>query len=156
MSAETHTHHKPEPSAVRLGVVAAAACGTLLLLAIAIGGLYAIYQASIPVKTMPGPQNFPQPRVDTRQVEELHRIIGEQRQRLETWRWANDQHTLVQIPIERAMQLLAQKGTDAYAPLVPPQAALSSPKAAAQQAVTPHQTGSADVFKNAPAQENVQ
>jgi hypothetical protein len=60
----------------------------------------------------------------------------EQTKRLQAWGWADDRHTLVQIPIERAMKLLVAKGKDAYAPLISAQPALSSPTAAAQNAVT--------------------
>jgi hypothetical protein len=113
------------------------AFSALVLLAVAIGGLTAIYNAVVRVKTQPAPAVFPQPRVDTHQTEDLHRILNAQRQKLEAWGWANDQHTLAQVPIERAMQLLATKGGSAYDPLLPPQPALSSPTSAAQRAVTP-------------------
>jgi hypothetical protein len=66
----------------------------------------------------------------------LHRLRTEQNDRLETWDWANDQHTLVRISIGRAMKILVQKGGDAYAPLSP-DTALNGPSAAAQNATTP-------------------
>ena len=90
-----------------------------------------IYQRSVPIKDLPPPQTFPQPRVTTSQAEvaERERLASEQKQRLDTWRWADAEHTLVQIPIDRAMQLLAQRGNDAWAPLLPAEPALSSPTA---------------------------
>ena len=45
----------------------------------------------------------------------------------------------MQIPIERAMELLAGKGMEAYAPLAPAEA-LSAPTAGAQRAITPAPT----------------
>ncbi len=139
MSAEEHIQYVPESSAVELRVVLWSAFAALILLAASIGGLYAIYDYAVPVKTMPLPQPFPQPRVVTHaaDVAELHRLADEQNERLKTWGWANDQHTLVQIPIDRAMQLLVQKGGNAWAPLLPPQPALSSPTAGAENAMTP-------------------
>lgn len=107
--------------------------------ALAIGFLYEIYQHSVPIKDLPSPQTFAEPRVTTSQAEvsERDRLASEQRRRLDTWRWANAEHTLVQIPIDRAMQLLAQRGNDAWAPLLPsPTPALSSPTAGAQNATT--------------------
>jgi hypothetical protein len=137
MPAEEHIQYVPESSAVALRGVAWSAAGALVLLAAVIGSLYAIYQVAVPIKTVPAPQEFSQPRVDTQEVEERHRIMAAQTKKLETWRWVNDQHTLIQIPIERAMQLLVEKGGDGYAPLLPPQPALSSPMAGAQRTITP-------------------
>lgn len=137
MSAEEHLRYVPEPPAVSMTFVGWSAFSALVLLAVAIGGLTAVYNAVVRVKTQPAPAEFPQPRVDTHQIEELHRILDAQRHKLQAWGWANDQHNLVQVPIERAMQLLATKGGSAYDPLLPPQPALSSPTSAAQRAVTP-------------------
>jgi hypothetical protein len=142
-----HIDYVPESPNVRMTPVGWSAFGTLLLLLIAIGGLYGIYHALIPTRTLPAPQGFPQPRVDTRESEELQRLSNAQNAKLESWRWSDSQHALVQVPIERAMQLLAGKGADAYEPLLSPQAALSPPTAAAeratiQQAETPAGRGS--------------
>jgi hypothetical protein len=121
MSAEEHIHYVPESPAVDSKAVLLCALGTLILLAGAIAGFHEVYQRGVPVKDVPAPQAFPQPRVVTSQaeVEERRGLTATQQERLETWRWANSQHTVAQIPIERAMQLLAQKGTEAYEPLLP-------------------------------------
>jgi hypothetical protein len=140
MSGEEHVRDDPEPSAISMTFVGWSAFGAILLLGLAIGGLSAIYSAVVANKTVPAPETFAQPLVDTHDAEELQRILGAQTKRLETWSWAGDQHALVQVPIERAMQMLATKGADAYAPLLPPQPALSSPNSAAQRAVTPGET----------------
>ncbi len=139
MPAEEHIRYVPESANVETRVVLWAAIGTLLLLFGAIGGLYAVYDYGVPVRTVPLPKEFPQPRVvtDEADIAELHRLAAAQSQRLNTWRWANDQRTLVQIPIDRAMQLLVQKAGDAYAPLLPPQDWATSPTAGAQNAITP-------------------
>jgi hypothetical protein len=122
MSAEEHIHYVPESPAVDGKAVLLCALGGLILLAGAIAGFHEVYQRGVPVKDVPAPQAFPQPRVVTShaEVDERRRLTAAQQERLETWRWANDQHTLAQIPIERAMQLLAQKGAAAYDPLLPP------------------------------------
>jgi hypothetical protein len=139
MPAEEHLRYIPESSAVDLRSVVWPALGVLALLAIAVGGLYAVYDFSVPVKTVPLPQTFAVPRVTTHESEvaELRRLTAEQGHRLNTWRWGNDQHTLVEVPIDRAMQLLVQKGDNAWTPLLPPQPALASPTASAERAVTP-------------------
>src|ERR1700761_5629097 len=101
MSAEENIHYVPEPAAVELRVVVWAAIASLLLLGGSIASFYQVYQRDVTVKTMPSPQDFPQPQVDTHvmEVEQLHRLATEQNERLKTWRWANDQHTQIQIPI---------------------------------------------------------
>ena len=161
MPAEEHLRYVPESSAVDLRGVTWPALAVLILLGGAIGGLYALYDFGVPVKTVPQPQTFPAPRVSTHESElaELRRLATEQKERLNAWRWADDQHTRVQVPIERAMKLLVNKGGDAWSPLLPPQPALSSPAAAAQRALTPENTSqnaapplAAESQKN-PAQE---
>lgn len=145
MPAEEHIRYVPESPAVDHRIVILAAIASLLLVAFAIGVLYAAYQRSVPIKTVPAPQAFSQPRVVPAQAEaaERTRLASEQKRRLETWQWANPEHTLVQIPIERAMQILAQRGTGAWAPLPLPQTALSSPTSAAQNATTSTPAGTA-------------
>jgi hypothetical protein len=139
MPIEEHIPYVPEPAGVDTPVVLWCALGALFLVFGAIGGLYAVYDYDVPIKTVPLPKEFPQPRVVAGEADtaELHRLAAAQSRRLDTWRWANGGHTLVQIPIERAMKLLVQKGGDAYAPLSTPQGALNSPTAGAQNAITP-------------------
>lgn len=140
---EHHIQYVPEPPSVRLTFVGWTACAALLLVFLAIFGGYGVYRAAVSPRPLPGPQAFPQPRVDTSDRAELHRIRDAQNATLNAWRWADDQHSLVQIPIERAMQLLAAKGANALDPLLPAQAALSPPTAAAEQATIQHQGASA-------------
>jgi len=139
MSVEEHIELPPESPAVDVRYVVSGAVGGLVLLFGTIAVLHAIYQHEVPIKTVPLPQRFPQPQVVTRQadIKERQKLAAEQNQRLQTWRWADDHHTLVQIPIDRAMQLLVQKGAGAYAPFLPPQPARSSPSAGGQKATSP-------------------
>lgn len=138
MPAEEHIQYVPEPPAVATGIVVWCAVGALVLLAGAIGGFTALYDHAVPVKTVPQPEELPQPRVVTSSSDaaQLRRLRTEQKKSLETWGWANDQHTLVRIPIARAMTILMQKGREAYAPLLP-SSTLNTPTAAAQNAITP-------------------
>jgi hypothetical protein len=140
MPAEGHLQFRPETPAVDYRAVGWAGGAALLLLFGTIGAFYAIYDRAVPVKTIPQPETFPQPRVVTSAVEiAARRQLSEtQIDRLSTWQWADPQHTLVQIPIDRAMQMLVAKGAKAYDPLLPPQPTLSSPAAAAQNATTPN------------------
>lgn len=124
----------PEPPSVGMTFVGWSAIGALLLLAVSIGGLLGIYHAIVPPIPAPSAQTFPQPQVDTGEREEMHRLRDAQNKELETWRWSDNAHSLVQIPIGRAMQLLAKKGAHAYDPLVAEPSALSPPTAAAERA----------------------
>jgi hypothetical protein len=129
-----HIQYVPEPPSVGMAFVRWAAISSLLLLLGSSGLLYAIYHGVVPGTTSRAVQTFPQPRVDTTDRDELHRITAAQNKTLETWQWADSQHTTVQVPIERAMQLLAKKGAGAYQPLLSsPQTALSPPTAAAER-----------------------
>jgi hypothetical protein len=138
MPADQHIRYVPESPSVDYRIVISAAIASLVLVAGAIGVLYATYQRSVPVEDVPAPQTFSPPRVAPSQAEAAERaqLATEQKRRLETWQWVDPQHALVQIPIERAMQILAQRGNDAWSPLVPPQTVLSSPTSAAQNATT--------------------
>ena len=62
------------PPAVATRGVAWAAGGALAAAAGAIAGFHAIYQRAVPVETVPAPQAFPQPRVDTQDVAKLQRL----------------------------------------------------------------------------------
>jgi hypothetical protein len=139
MPAEEHIQYVPEPAGVDTRIVLWCGVAVLALLGGAIGGLFAVYDYNVPIKTVPPLRSFPQPQVVTSEADqaELHRLRDAQTKRLQTWGWADDQHTHIQIPIERAMTLLVQKGKDAYAPLIPAQPALNSPTAGAQNAITP-------------------
>ena len=139
MPAEEHLQYVPQPPGVALRFVSWGAIASLLLVVFAVGVFYEIYHVAVPIETMQPPQRFAAPRVVTHatDVAELHRLADEQSQRLKTWGWVNEQHTLIQIPIARAMRLLTQKGGDAWNPLLPSQPTLSASTSAAQQANTP-------------------
>jgi hypothetical protein len=156
MSAEEHIQYIPESAAVDLRIVSWAAVAALVLLGGSIAGFYGIYQRAVSVKSEPPLQQFAQPRVVTSDVEvaERKRLADAQTQRLETWGWANGQHSLVQIPIDRAMQLLVQKGKDAWAPLLPPEPALASPTAGAERAMSPDASPNVSNTANPPKLES--
>lgn len=140
MAIEWHGDEKFQSPAVNTRPILLSALAALVLLAGAIGGLQAIYYWQVPVQSLPAPEQFPQPRVQTGQAEQLRRIESEQMSRLVGYHWVDRQQGLVQIPIERAMALLAKEGVQAYAPLVPAQA-LSAPTAGAERLMTPERAG---------------
>jgi len=132
-----HEHGLPEPAAIATKSLILIGGGALIFLAAVLTVLGAIYSREVPTKAVPAPQQFPTPRVETDEHGALEKMIGAQRQALNGYGWANDQHTLVRIPIARAMALIAAKGRQAYDPVATLPDALAAPDAAAQRALTP-------------------
>jgi len=138
-----HYEGRPEPSGVDARMLSWIAGGTLVFLAVVLAALGAIYSHEVPIKTVPQPKLFPSPRVETGERAALQQRLSQQQQVLSSYRWANDQHTLIQIPIERAIALIVAKGPQAYDPVASIPGALATPEAGAECAVTPTGTGPA-------------
>jgi hypothetical protein len=135
VSVEPHAAAAPEASAVNTRNVLWAACGAVVLLFGAIAVLNVIYRDAVPIRTMPAPQTFPEPRLNVDEHAQLQQLLAVQRRRLNEYRWADAEHQFVQIPIERAMHMIAQQGD--YGPLLASNPALSSALAGAERAITP-------------------
>jgi len=135
-----HARGLPEPSGVDARHLVWVACGTLVFLGVTVATFATIFNNEVSILTVPAPQIFPQPRVQAGETAELHKLLQKQQQELASYRWANGEHTLVQIPIERAMAIIAQKGAQAYAPVASIPGAMASPDAGAERAVTPPRT----------------
>jgi hypothetical protein len=97
----------------------------------------ALYINAVPVRTMPAPETFPAPRLEVDEHAQLQRILEAQRQCLDQYRWTDESHKYAQIPIDRAMAIIAREGAQAYAPLIASEPALTSPTAGAERAITP-------------------
>src|SRR6266446_7167897 len=53
---------------------------------------------------------FPQPRLETDERREINDFRDQEEQTLNSYGWVDQQNGVVRIPIDRAMQLLAQRG----------------------------------------------
>ena len=143
-----HPRRPPMPAeehiALRAGVASGRRCASslwcaiaaLVLLAGAIGGLYAVYQPCVSRSRRAGTASLSAaaraPRKPT--PRELQRLAAEQQQRLEHLALGRTISTRsCRFRSSAPCRSLAQRGGDAYAPLLPPQPALSSPTAAAQR-----------------------
>jgi hypothetical protein len=62
----------------------------------------------------PAPRLQVDPRID------LDRLHAEERERLTTYGWADRERGLARMPIERAMELLAERGIDGWPSQPPP------------------------------------
>ena len=136
MAPDTETGVELEPAGVSLRPVLFGAVASVVLVLGAIWALNAVYDRQVPNRALPTPEQFSRPRVQTHQDEELHELLAEQRRRLTGYAWADQSRTLVRIPIERAMEIMAQRGAKAYAPLLPPGPATAGPEAGAQRTTT--------------------
>jgi hypothetical protein len=136
MAPEADTHVPLEPAGVSLWPVLWSALASLVLMLGAIWGLSAVYGWWVPNRTFFAPEQFPSPRVQTHQAEQLQDLLAAQRRRLTGYAWADQSKTLVRIPIERAMEIIAQRGAQAYAPLLHPGPATGAPAAGAERETT--------------------
>ena len=60
-----------------------------------------------------GPQTPPEPRLQTDPAGDLRTLRADEQARLQGYGWADQSKTIVRIPIERAMELLAERrGTE--------------------------------------------
>ncbi len=136
MATEVHVRTKLETPQVDVRAVLLTACASVVLVVGAVAGLHAVYRAYVPNPAPPPPREFPEPQVRPDEAQQLRRLLSEQRARLAGYAWADRQKSLVRIPIDRAMQLIVQKGAHAWDPLLPAAPALTGPAAGAQRAVT--------------------
>jgi len=116
MSEEARREHL-EPGDVNTRWVVMAAGGFIALLAGSIVGLGLVFYAVVPANHTPTVRQFPKPRQEADPAAELHALLARQRKALNGYRWINTDHTLIAIPIERAMQIIAARGDRAYAPI---------------------------------------
>jgi hypothetical protein len=113
-----HGHEdRLEPGGVSNGWVALSAAGFILLLAVSIGALYAAFASTVPAHRTPTFKTLPPPQLEPHPAADLRVLLERQRREMNTYAWANKDHTLVSIPIDRAMALIAARGEKAFAPI---------------------------------------
>jgi hypothetical protein len=107
---------------IALGLLCVASLGLLF-------GLFRYFQArdnTAMVKQIDPVRTFPQPQLQTTPKLDLKAIRDAEDQTLATYGWVDRDKGVVRIPIERAMELLAQRGLPARA-TQPAAAAVSMP-----------------------------
>lgn len=89
--------------------------GVLVFLAGSIGGLWGVFASAVPNRT-PAPAELPPlPRLLADPPAELEAVLSAQRAKLSGYHWVDRDKGILSIPIERAMQIIAARGADAYA-----------------------------------------
>jgi len=112
-----HAHEHYEPGRVHTSYVLLAAAGCFGLMIGAVWILYLIYTSAVPHPQPEAPRVFPAPRLEANPAAELHRLLARQRKELSRYHWADKEHTLIAIPIDQAMKLIAQRGDKAFDPI---------------------------------------
>ena len=106
-----------EPGSVSTRWVSVAAGGFLAMLAASIVLLGVFFYTVVPGNRIPAYREFPRPRQEAHPEAELNALLARQHKELNSYRWINPEHTLVGIPIERAMEIIASRGDKAYGPI---------------------------------------
>jgi hypothetical protein len=96
---------------------------------------------------MAGPRTLPpEPRLQVRPWEEIQNLRMKEDQVLNTYGWTNKGAGMVRIPIEKAMEIVAQRGLPSRVPGQPAQTAspaatggrAGQPQAASRNSASPH------------------
>jgi hypothetical protein len=99
--------------------IVALVAGFLIFAAISGAGLR-FYYMHAHVGHAVGPREFPEPRLETRNGQDLGALQRRQQGQLQVYAWRDRERGLVQIPLEGAMEIIASRGAGAYGPLEPP------------------------------------
>ena len=120
-------HHNPPPEAIAghelrdldpkkiafFGVALAAVIVATLLASYAL--FHSFYSTVMRARPKPSPLSFsreptPEPRLSVNPGEELKALHAEETKLLEGYEWIDRERGIVRIPIERAVELIAQRG----------------------------------------------
>jgi hypothetical protein len=105
---------KGDVATCRVSYVAA---GLMAFLIVSAGVLYAVFAAVVPADRTPAFREFAPPRLEADPAAELRALQDKQRKELSSYRWMDSSRTLIGIPVERAMAIIAGRGDQAYAPI---------------------------------------
>jgi hypothetical protein len=108
-----------ENPAVRAGPIAAIMAAVFVFVVLVAVGLFFFYQSLAHDATLVEPTIFPSPRLQTRFDGIRDPEIAKQQADLERFRWIDRSRGVFQIPIERAMRLVAARGARGYEPVPP-------------------------------------
>jgi hypothetical protein len=102
-------------------LIAALALGVAVFLIATPYALLAVDPGADRLGRLPdGQPQPPAPRLQVHPKADLDRLRAEEHDRLTTYGWADRERRVARIPIERAMQLLAERGLAGWPSLPPP------------------------------------
>lgn len=115
----TATSKDPEPPDVATGRILLIVAGWAVFFVVSVGGLGWYTLEVVPLNSSAQDVHaLPSPALQVAAPRDLDQLFAAQRRRLETYAWSDRDRGLVQIPIDRAMAIIAARGTNAFAPLV--------------------------------------
>ena len=88
-----------------------------LELAVSIGLFATLYRSAVPTGVPPPPRPLPAPQLRTDEASELRKLEAKQRAALDGYRWIDRDNGVIAIPLNKAMDLIASRGVDAYRPV---------------------------------------
>jgi hypothetical protein len=91
--------------------------GVFAVIGLSIGGLWGVFNYSVPDRVPLPAQMPPEPRLQSDPPAELSAALSQQRAQLEGYRWIDRGKQIVAIPIGRAMAIVVGRGSDAYGPI---------------------------------------
>jgi hypothetical protein len=98
-------------------LIGALAAGVAVFLAATPFGLGVVFPGAQTAGRVPPELRLPpQPRLQTHPGHELARLRGRERRELNTYGWVDRDGGVVRIPIDRAMQLMVERGWPAASP----------------------------------------
>lgn len=97
-----------------IGTIALVLLGILILLVIAPFVLIAAFPSSVRDVSRALTVEPPQPRLQTDPSEDLARFRAEEDKRLNSYYWIDKKRGIVHVPIEQAMQKVAEEGIDGF------------------------------------------
>jgi hypothetical protein len=111
--------HEDRDVSFRPIVIASLGLAAMILVAVVAMRLLFVYnldraaemsEPANPLAVASGPRLPPEPRLLPHPVEQLRQLRAEENVTLESYGWVDRSKGIVRIPIERAMELVAQKG----------------------------------------------
>jgi hypothetical protein len=117
----THeSDRRREPPDASVGRLFAALAGTATALLISLAALYVFYRVKASNASLIPPRDFPAPELETDSDGAPNPAVARQKARLRAYAWIDRERGLVQIPIMRAMSIVAARGSRAYDPVPSP------------------------------------
>ena len=112
-SGSGHEHKDIDPIAIGLVVLVLVLAGGFLMLGVGVFvGILQRQSAPVDKTTslQAGRSDFPRPQLQVSPTEDLRQLNQRAEQRLKTYGWIDREHGIVRIPIDRAMEVLAERG----------------------------------------------
>jgi hypothetical protein len=114
---------KPESPEVAARTVVFTILSLVAFVGLSIVGARIYYDWEVRGPVNVPPRTFAKPRLQIDDAADLAKFDQEQQAQIDGYAWVDRSQDIIQIPIDRAMAIVAAKGTGAYDPIEAPAAA---------------------------------